>query len=348
MSPSGNKTIAAFTTTIPVEVLLSADIKPLDLNNIFVNSKNPEKLVENAEIFGFPRSCCSWIKGMFSVLSKNNFYNDIDIFIAVTEGDCSNARVLAEVIAIEFGIETYIFNYPQSRSYKDISSEIERFRSFFGISKKDMELSRMRLKPLRKTLRKIDELAYKKPGLISNKSYHEIMVSSSDFKGDPASFEEETKGILNCLKKKKFLPSYSPTLAYCGVPPAIPIHSFFDKLNIPVTFNEIQCEFAMTEEHDSVIDQYMSYTYPYSAIYRFSKFAERIKKRPVDGIIHYVQSFCHRQIEDIILRKTLKSKRISLPVLTVEGDKPYKKISGNIRTRLEAFSETLLFRGEKI
>ncbi|MFO7735550.1 MAG: 2-hydroxyacyl-CoA dehydratase family protein [bacterium] len=347
MTSLENKTTAAFTTTIPVEVLLASDIRPLDLNNIFVNSENPERLVEDAEVFGFPRSCCSWIKGMFSVLSKDNFYKNIDIFIAVTEGDCSNARVLAEIIAIEFGIETYIFNYPQSRSYKDICSEIERFRSFFGISEKKMELSRISLKSLRKTLRKIDELAYKKSGLISNKNYHEIMVSSSDFNGDPDFFEKETKDSLYYMEKKKFSPSDYPTLAYCGVPPAIPIHSFFDKLNIPITFNEIQREFAMIEEHDSVVDQYMSYTYPYSAVYRFSKFAERIKNRPVDGIIHYVQSFCHRQIEDIILRKTLKNNGMSLPILTVEGDKPCKKISGNIRTRLEAFSETLLFRRTK-
>jgi benzoyl-CoA reductase/2-hydroxyglutaryl-CoA dehydratase subunit BcrC/BadD/HgdB len=55
----------------------------------------------------------------------------------------------------------------------------------------------------------------------------------------------------------------------------------------------------------------------------------------VDGIIHYVQSFCFRRIEDRILREATR-----LPVLTVECDLP-GPVSGQLRTRLEAFIQML-------
>ena len=79
------------TTSVPVEILISGGAIPVDLNNIFVTSPSIIKQVELAEIDGFPRSICAWIKGLYSSVLLNN---DINKIIGVIEGDCSNTRGL--------------------------------------------------------------------------------------------------------------------------------------------------------------------------------------------------------------------------------------------------------------
>jgi len=68
---------------------------------------------------------------------------------------------------------------------------------------------------------------------------------------------------------------------------------------------------------------------------------KEVKRRKIDGLIHYVQSFCFRQIEDTILKKTLK-----LPILTIEGDQPTPLDSRN-KTKIEVFIEMLCRRKDK-
>jgi benzoyl-CoA reductase/2-hydroxyglutaryl-CoA dehydratase subunit BcrC/BadD/HgdB len=58
----------------------------------------------------------------------------------------------------------------------------------------------------------------------------------------------------------------------------------------------------------------------------------------VDGVIHYVQAFCFRQIEDMIVRQRLKT-----PILTLEGDRP-GPLDARTRIRLEGFTEMLKAR----
>ena len=68
---------------------------------------------------------------------------------------------------------------------------------------------------------------------------------------------------------------------------------------------------------------------------RIEDIAAECERRRLDGLIHYVQSFCHRRIEDRILRD-----RLGVPILTLEADRP-EPLSGQLRTRLEAFVEML-------
>jgi benzoyl-CoA reductase/2-hydroxyglutaryl-CoA dehydratase subunit BcrC/BadD/HgdB len=55
----------------------------------------------------------------------------------------------------------------------------------------------------------------------------------------------------------------------------------------------------------------------------------------LDGLIHYTQSFCFRQIQDRLLRQQL-----NLPILTIEGDRP-TLLDHRTRLRLEAFVDVL-------
>ena len=85
------------TTTVPVEVLLAAGYKPVDLNNVFIGDPDPDRLVNIAERSGFPQNCCTWIKGIFGVCLDR----DIDTVICVTTGDCSNTIMLMEVLRLK-------------------------------------------------------------------------------------------------------------------------------------------------------------------------------------------------------------------------------------------------------
>ncbi len=340
------KKTVAFTTTIPIEIVLSAGFKPLDLNNIFVSNDNSFKMVEDAEIAGFPRSSCAWIKGLYSAVKQNP--NEIDYFIAVTEGDCSNARVLAEIIKQELGIETYIFNFPQNRDFFSIKKELENFANFLNTSILKAEEKRKDLKEIRKMLLTLDELSWKFPGLIKGFENHLFLVSSTDFNGDETKFNQELAKFLEKkeLEKLSFKPEKRIKLGFLGVPPIFNPYDFIEKKGGIVIYNEIQREFSMIDSLNSknLEEQYLNYTYPYSAEFRFEKALKEIQKRKLDGIVHYVQSFCHRQMEDIIFRKILEEKGLNIPVLTIEGDKPQKKLSGRLQTRIEAFIETLTLK----
>jgi benzoyl-CoA reductase/2-hydroxyglutaryl-CoA dehydratase subunit BcrC/BadD/HgdB len=84
-----------------------------------------------------------------------------------------------------------------------------------------------------------------------------------------------------------------------------------------VVFNEIQRQFSMPDNAADPVEQYLVYTYPYGAFARLTDIVRELELRKVDGVIHYTQTFCFRQIEDLIYRE-----KINLPLLTLEGDKP--------------------------
>ena len=62
---------------------------------------------------------------------------------------------------------------------------------------------------------------------------------------------------------------------------------------------------------------------------------QAINERHLDGVIHYTQTFCYRQIYDIVIRDSLP-----IPVLTLEGDRP-GRIDGRTAFRIETFVEML-------
>jgi benzoyl-CoA reductase/2-hydroxyglutaryl-CoA dehydratase subunit BcrC/BadD/HgdB len=82
----------------------------------------------------------------------------------------------------------------------------------------------------------------------------------------------------------------------------------------------------------------LKYTYPYGITGRLEDIRKAIEERQLDGLIHYTQTFCFRQIYDIILRESLP-----LPLLTIEGDKP-GKVDSRTALRLETFVEMLKMR----
>jgi benzoyl-CoA reductase/2-hydroxyglutaryl-CoA dehydratase subunit BcrC/BadD/HgdB len=324
--------IVGLTSTIPVEIVLAAGCTPVDLNNIFITSRSPEKLIQQAEHAGFAHNLCAWIKGIYSVTLERN----IPCVIAVTGGDCSNTTALAEVLERR-GVKVIPFDFPLSRDRELLRRQMETLSRALGAPWSEVERVRARLSPIRQKLQKLDRLTYEE-NRVSGYENHLFLVSSSDFKSDPEAYEKELDLFLREVAERS--PSEgSIRLGYLGVPPIFSdLYEFLESVGARVVFNEIQRQFSMPFDEGDLVDQYLNYTYPYGIRGRLDDIRKAIEERKLDGLIHYTQTFCFRQIYDILLRENL-----TLPVLTIEGDKP-GKVDSRTAIRLETFVEMLRMR----
>jgi benzoyl-CoA reductase/2-hydroxyglutaryl-CoA dehydratase subunit BcrC/BadD/HgdB len=193
---------------------------------------------------------------------------------------------------------------------------------------------RKKLERARSLAHELDALTWR-DGIISGWENHYWLVSSSDFMGDIDEYEMQLEQLLAECRERK--PDDMLRLAYIGVPSvfASDLYDFLESQGARVVFNEIQRQFAMPLRGNSLAEQYSSYTYPYSIFDRLSDIRPQLSIRRVDGVIHYVQAFCHRGIGDIIFRH-----KIDLPILTLEGNNDYM-LTQHLKTRLEAFLDMI-------
>lgn len=319
--------LVGLTSTIPVEIVLAAGCTPVDLNNVFISSQAPERLIQNAEQAGFAHNICAWIKGIYSATLAEG----IPCVIAVTGGDCSNTLALAEVLERR-GVRVIPFDFPLNRDRELLKRQMEDLIRALGTSWSEVERVQARLGAIRQKLRDLDRLTYE-GNRISGSENHLFLVSSSDFKSDPETYERELDVFLREAAKRPPREG-SIRLGYLGVPPIFSdLYESIESAGGRVVFNEVQRQFSMPFAAGDLVDQYLNYTYPYGIRGRLEDIRRAIEERKLDGLIHYTQTFCFRQIYDILLRESL-----NLPVLTIEGDKP-GRIDGRTALRLETFVE---------
>jgi len=319
------------TTTVPIEVLIAAGYQPVDLNNVFINDPNPERLIHIAEKAGFPLNCCGWIKGIYGVCMDYG----IDTVLCVTAGDCSNTMMLMEVLRLK-GLRAIPFAYPDSPDPEQMRHTLKILAETLGTTLEAANGVKAELQPCRNLALELDELTWR-DGLVSGGENHYWLVSSSDFNQNYHEYYSQLKALLAECQQRQPYPSDYLRLAYIGVPPVY-ARGFFPYLEshgARIVFNEIQRQFAMPEPGESLAEQYSNYTYPYSIHQRLKDITMELGKRKVDGVIHYVQAFCHRGIGDIIFRDA-----IDLPVLTLEGNDDFS-LSNHKKTRIEAFLDML-------
>lgn len=318
------------TTTVPIEIILASGQVPVDLNNIFITDKEASKLVEAAEDAGYPRNICGWIKGLYSTVVNSS---DIDKVIAVTQGDCSNTHALMETLELA-GIQTLPFAYPFDRDYDLLKLQMDKLISALGTDWEAVRKVTNRLKSLRLKVAEIDRLTWQE-NTVSGFDNHLFQVSCSDFDGDADSFEQRVDEFLT---KTRAAAEFNENirLGFIGVPPIFTdLYTYFEQMGARVVFNEVQRQFAMPNVVEDLVEQYRLYTYPYGVFGRIRDIQTEIEKRNIDGIIHYVQSFCFRQIEDMIFRE-----KLDVPILTIEGDKP-GRVDARTKLRIDSFLEML-------
>jgi benzoyl-CoA reductase/2-hydroxyglutaryl-CoA dehydratase subunit BcrC/BadD/HgdB len=317
------------TSTIPVEIIIAAGLKPVDINNLFIGSDNPERLVSQAESGGFPQNICSWIKGIYSSVLNNGLKN----VIAVTGGDCSNTIALAEILAGR-GVRVIPFDYPYNRDRALLTAQMDKLMLTLSTDWDSVEAARVRINRIRTRLKELDRLTFQE-NVITGFENHIFLVSSSDFMSDPDRFEKELDALLNEAGKRSPR-SGEIRIGYLGVPPIFTdFYEYLESVGARVVFNEVQRQFSMPFESEDIVEQYLLYTYPYGVEGRIADIKKAITERQLDGLIHYTQTFCFRQLYDIILREQLP-----VPILTLEGDRP-GKIDSRTALRIETFIEIL-------
>ncbi|HUU89696.1 MAG TPA: 2-hydroxyacyl-CoA dehydratase [Phycisphaerae bacterium] len=328
MRPIDSSTIG-LTATVPVEVLLAAGATPLDLNNVFITSEDPAALVTEAEHRGFPINCCAWIKGIYATVRGLGLRR----VIGVAQGDCSNTHALMEVLASE-GTEVIDFNYPYPKDTSALAAAIEGLARRLGTTRDAAEAQRERLAGLRRTLAEIDRLTWR-DDTVTGEENHLWLVGSSDFGGDPADYARRAEAFLDEARARTPFVSRH-RLGYLGIPPVCSgLYGFLGDLGGRVVFNEFQRQFSMPAKAADLVEQYAAYTYPYGTDGRIADIRRAVRERRLDGLVHYVQSFCFRHIQDRLLREA-----VDVPILTLEFDRPLP-LDGRSRTRIEAFVEML-------
>jgi benzoyl-CoA reductase/2-hydroxyglutaryl-CoA dehydratase subunit BcrC/BadD/HgdB len=333
LSIEGKSPVIGFTTTIPVEVVFACGYTPCDLNNIFVTDDNPMQYLERAERDGFPKSMCNWIKGIYGVVMKKR----VDAVITVMEGDCSNTQALAEILRYK-GIRTVPFSYPFDRDREVLQREIEKLKIAFSVKNERLNIIEKEINGVRSTLDIIDHMTWDKK-LVSGYENHLWLVRASDMIGDYKKYDSMARDFIE--KAKLRTPIDGIRIGYIGVPPIVPdLHDFIENIGGHVVYNETQRQFTLPIKTINLVDRYLKYTYPYGVFARLEDIQREIEKRKIQGIIHYVQAFCYRAVEDVILRETL-----GIPMITIEGDLP-KSLDSRTKMRIEAFIELLRSAGE--
>lgn len=316
------------TTSLPIEVIYASKNIPIDLNNILV-SGDAEKDVYYAEKHGFPRNVCAWIKGLYTIALRSG----IDELIGIVEGDCSNTHSLMSVLRSE-GVAVSSFSFPYNRDRASLTREISNLMQHFQVGMAEVMAVKQDLDRIRKKLIRLDELTYLE-NKVTGLENHLWLVTSSDFNSDYHKYEAELDEFLVEASKRK--PRKNELrIAFLGVPPIITdLYSTIEDLGGRVVLNEVQRQFAMPYLEADLVEQYRRYTYPYSVEFRLKDILLEIEKRRIDAVISYTQSFCHRQIDNIILKKHIKQ-----PILIIEGDRP-GPLDERTKLRIESFLEML-------
>ncbi|HEY1406318.1 MAG TPA: 2-hydroxyacyl-CoA dehydratase [Spirochaetota bacterium] len=323
-----------FTSTIPVEVIFASGNTPLDLNNIFVSSENPSQLVAKAKMDGFPDTTCAWICGLYGTAIAD----DVDSIIGVIGGDCSETLALMEILRLR-GKEIIPFSYPHDRDEQNLRNEIINLCTRLGTRIDAAEKIKIRCDEIRRQVRRLDEMLWKENRAFGNE-VRLIQLSCTDFEGDIERFAAKVDSLLTEVSARQPMKD-TIRIGVCGVPPIISdLYSHLERNGSRVVFSEVERQFSIPYD-GPLAHSYSKYTYPYGIFARIPDINAAIAERSIDGIIHYVQSFCFRGIEDIALKESL-----AVPVLTLQGDLP-TRVTETMEIRIEAFLDMLLRRKER-
>jgi benzoyl-CoA reductase/2-hydroxyglutaryl-CoA dehydratase subunit BcrC/BadD/HgdB len=317
------------TTTVPHELIVAAGAVPVDLNNVFHSHPERAAFLELAEAEGFPAGVCAWIKGLYAAVRRGL----VDAVVTVMNGDCANTRALAEVLRHR-GVATIPFAFPAEREPAAVERALADFAARLGVTLRAGEEVRRAWRPIRRRLRELDALAWE-AGRLSARELHTWLVSSSDFNGDPDRFDRELRAFVREAERRPARPARF-RLAVLGVPPIFDdLWETVEARGAQLVFDEIPRQFAMPHECEDLVEQFCRYTYPYDLPHRLEDLQAEVARRRVGGALHYLQAFCHRQIEHIVIKE-----KLPVPVLPLEGDRP-GPVAAQSLTRLDAFLEML-------
>jgi len=319
---------AGITALVPPETIYSAGWKAQDLNNGIPASD------------ARPRSkLCAWTAGWREAILKGAMR--LEALIVVAGGDCHNALADGQSAARNVPA-THFFFYPFDGDADYMRGQLEELERFLSVELGELdgrddglvrEISKAKALGL-----KLDKA--RSEGEADPEKTFKTLVSFSDLEGDPAAFRKKVERLLadGDSKAKAQGGTAGPRVALVGVPPIYrDFHLACADAGLQVVFDELPYEFLRLGGSDirELARSYSTYTFARPVDFRLKFLKQELKRRNVDGIVHYAQFTCHHLLEDGLLREEL-----DWPMLTVQGDLP-GEIPAQVRLRLEAFGELL-------
>jgi len=266
-------------------------------------------------------------------------------------------------------IPTYVMDLPNSRTAADRAlwiSELHRFvrkvEEVTGnsITAESLADATRLINRKRAALRRLFEIRKARPAPISG--LDALLVTQISFYDDPARFAEKTNELCDELEARVqagegVAPPDAKRILYTGTPMPIPFWtipmliegtsavmvaeesctgtrlvasgetpirdaSVEDQL-VAIADRQLQTNCACFTPNDDRIDDIL----------------RMVKEYEIDGVIHFSLSFCQPyNLEAVRVQKALQDAGI--PVLVLEGDYTEEQ-AGRLRTRIEAFVETL-------
>jgi len=325
---------AAITALVPPEVIYPAGWMALDLNNGIPASR------------AHPRSkLCAWTASWREAILKGEIRPDA--LVVVAGGDCHNALADGQVAARKVPA-THFFFYPFDGDAGYLKEQIVALEGFLRGKSEERVPKGEEVEPDRRILSDISEA--KKLGMELDRARSEgkadpektfkTLISFSDLEGSPSGFKERVKRTLDaeCRKGRRQERAQLPRVALIGVPPIYrDFHGVCADTGLHIVFDELPYEFLRLGGRtiDELARNYSTYTFARPVEFRLKFLKRELKRRRIDGIVHYTQFTCHHILEDGLFRQEL-----DWPMLTVQGDLP-GETPAQIRMRLEAFGELL-------
>jgi benzoyl-CoA reductase/2-hydroxyglutaryl-CoA dehydratase subunit BcrC/BadD/HgdB len=307
------------TALVPPELIFACGKQPCDLNNYVPGSRMDPK-----------SKLCAWTATWREMVLNNQI--SIDSLIVIAGGDCHNALVDGEKVALN-GIPTFFFFYPFDHDIEYLESQLVKLKEFLG------EIQNPEMFNKISSLKKIGiELDKKRAdGKLKASTVFPSLISFSDMKSDPLEFENEIVD-LNQQEENINDDEAMGRVALIGVPPIFPdFHQVAESYGLQIVYDELPYEFLRLGGNsiNELAKNYVNYTFARDIEFRLEFLNKQFDARKIDGVIHYTQYACHHLLEDDIFRK-----EFNYPMITIQGDLP-GKTTLQIRTRLEAFSEMI-------
>jgi predicted CoA-substrate-specific enzyme activase len=326
--------VTGITGTLPIEVLLAAGRRVLDLNNAFVTAPSPLGLLDDAHRLGLAPTQCAWTRGIVGAAVSPGLVDEV---VVVARGDCTQNRMLLDLLPALGGPPTLAFEFPPERGdVVRLRREIDRFAAALGVDVAAVQAAYDGLRPLRNALAELDRLTWQE-GTVTGHENALLLVSATDLGGDRVTYEARVAALLQQAAQRSPR-DWSHRVAVFGVPPIVPdLHDHLETRGAKVVLNETQRDFAQLEPADDPAVQYAErYAYAYSIHDRLAAFLPELRRRRVDGVVVYQQSFCHHNAETEAVTRALAG----VPLVVLEADGP-AGLDAAARLRLDAFLAAL-------
>lgn len=318
------------TAQVPIEVLIAAGYWPVDLGNVFLADDDPGRFVQRAEEDGFPIRSCARTKGIYGVCLELGLKTVIGV-----EGNCASNTLLLPMLKSQ-GVRVLSFAYPDQANQLLVQKKLEDLAEQLGTTLHRAESVREELSEARGLALQIDDLTWSE-GLVNGWENHKSLLDTSDFSGSHIRYCDEARQLLQMVSQRRPYSGDCVRLAYVGAPAlfAWDLYHFLESEGAHVVFNETQRQRAIPNPGQSLAEQYASLTRPYLISHRLRDITAELKARRVDGIIHYNQAFCGRELPAMLLRRTA-----GMPAITLDGNDEYG-LGKRAKVRLRHFLEVV-------